>query len=520
MSYRLLAPACPGGEREPDCVWGPEEKWMMASQNSKFAKDELMTPATKVTFFSQLPAPSKTSTSFLMVALGIVRRATLPAALLLSFAGFAARSQTATINWALPHQVIDGFGASNAFSSASMSSAHQSLFFGTGAGQLGLSLLRVAVPDAAGISGSCTSVSTSCAGAVVGDMKAVIANGGKVIASPWSPPAAYKTNKSVNCSKNAGLSTTYYAAYATWLANFAKSLQTLDNISLYALSVQNEPNVCQSYDSSSWTAATLDAFVKNNLGPTFASLSPQPLIFLPESGTYSYLNLGNTCAGDSACNQYVGGINWHDYDAALKGTNTVTADPYPTSWPLKRKYWQTETSCGPGTGPAFCQRGFVTNITDALDWAAVIDQRIAVDGANAWLYWWLINSDSTDDQGLMASNGTLARRAYMLGQYSKFVRPGYYRIDATHLPEAGVSVSAYQNTTTNTLVIIATNYSASAVSQPFTLTNAPTFSSVTPTITSATLNLAPQASVSVTSNSFTYTLPANSITTFVGTAVP
>lgn len=112
-----------------------------------------MTPATKVTFFSQLPAPSKTSTSFLMVALGIVRRATLPAALLLSFAGFAARSQTATINWALPHQVIDGFGASNAFSSASMSSAHQSLFFGTGSGQLGLSLLRVAVPDASGIAG-------------------------------------------------------------------------------------------------------------------------------------------------------------------------------------------------------------------------------------------------------------------------------------------------------------------------------------------------------------------------------
>jgi glucuronoarabinoxylan endo-1,4-beta-xylanase len=495
-------------------------------------KDKLMTPATKATFVSQIPAvASKTSAGFLMVALGMAKRATVPAALLISLSGLGsagssttttsnARSQSATVNWADQHQVIDGFGASDAFSSASMSSAHQSFFFGTGAGQLGLSLLRVAVPDAASMAGSCTSVSASCAGAVVGDMKAVIANGGRVFASPWSPPAAYKTNKSITCSKNAGLSTSSYAAYATWLANFVKSLESIDNISLYALSVQNEPNVCQDYDSASWTAANLDAFVKTNLGPTFAANQLSTLIFLPESGTYSYIDLGNTCAGDSACNQYVGGIAWHDYDAVLSGTNTVTADRYPSSWPLGRKYWQTETSCGPGTGPAFCKSGFVTTMTDALDWAAVIDQRLAVDGANAWLYWWLIDTDSTDNQGLMASNGTIARRGYMLGQYSKFVRPGYYRIDATHLPEANVSISAYQNTTTNTLVIIATNYSTAAVSQEFTLTNAPTFATLTPTITSATLNLAQQASISVSSNSFTYTLPAGSVTTFVGTATP
>jgi len=47
-------------------------------------------------------------------------------------------------------------------------------------------------------------------------------------------------------------------------------------------------------------------------------------------------------------------------------------------------------------------------------------------------------------------------------------------INATHLPQPGVSVSAYKSST-NTLVIVATNYNSSAISQRFSLSNAPAF---------------------------------------------
>ncbi len=425
---------------------------------------------------------------------------------------------TSTINWTDAHQVIDGFGASDAFASASMSTANQDFFFGTGTGELGLSILRVAVPDNSGITGNCTSAGSSCAGAVVGDMKAAIANGARVYASPWSPPAAYKTNGSITCSNNsAPLSSGSYGGYATWLANFVKSLQA-DNIDLYAISVQNEPDTCQSYDSATWTAANYDSFVKTYLGPTFAADGLSTLIMLPEAGIYSQTSgYDATCGSDPTCAGYVAGINWHDYDAVLTGTNTVKADPYPSNFPAGKKYWETETSC-PGAGSMACASNFTTDIGDALRWGAVVDQRIAVDGANAWLYWWLQAPESSDNQGLMSSNGTAALRAYMLGQYGKFVRPGYYRVDATHLPQTGVSVTAYQNTSTNTLVIIATNYTSAAVSQAFTMSNAPTFTSVTPTTTSSSQSLAQQAAVAVSGNAFTYMLPAQSITTFVGTA--
>jgi glucuronoarabinoxylan endo-1,4-beta-xylanase len=429
----------------------------------------------------------------------------------------ALSAQSVAVNWTDVHQIIDGFGAADAQTGHSMSSTNQNFFFGTGNGQLGLSLLRAGVTDGSGDPGSCLTVSTSCAGVYISDMQAIIANGGRVYASPWSPPAACKTNGLIYCTNNSGLSTSDYGSYATWLANYVESLQQEDGITLYALSLQNEPNICQTYDSAVWTAAQIDTFVADNLGPTFSSDNLTTLIFLPEGSGYNEMSLGIACGGDSSCNQYVGGINWHDYDASLSGTNTIAADPYPSPWPAGKKYWETEASCGSGFGPNFCQSGFNTDITDALDWAAVIDQRIAVDGANAWLYWWLIDDNSTDDQGLMASDGTIPERAYMMGQYSKFVRPGYYRIDATHLPGPGVSVSAYHGQSTNTLVIIATNYSNSAVELIFNLSNAPAFSTVTPWTTSVTLSLAQQTNVPVSSNSFTYTLPPSSITTFVGT---
>jgi glucuronoarabinoxylan endo-1,4-beta-xylanase len=137
-----------------------------------------------------------------------------------------------------------------------------------------------------------------------------------------------------------------------------------------------------------------------------------------------------------------------------------------------------------------------------------------------WGYWWFLLPQSVNSgEALLANDtGTVPLRTYVIGQYARFIRPGYFRIDATHKPQAGVSVSAYQNKPGGNLAIVATNYTGSPVNQTFNVVNAPTFSSVTPYITSATQSIQAQAAQSVSSNSFTYTLPADSVTTFVGTS--
>jgi glucuronoarabinoxylan endo-1,4-beta-xylanase len=439
---------------------------------------------------------------------------------------FALRSfaQTSTINWTATNQTIQGFGGSNAFASSSMSTANQNFFFGTGSGDLGLSILRVEIPDAnsgnAGEAGSCATVNSACAGTTQGDMAAVVANGGIVVGSPWSPPAAYKSNGSVTCSSGDYLLTADYANFATWLVNWVKSMQTYASITPYGVSVQNEGDSCStSYSTAVWTAATYDSFIATAMEPAWSSagLNSTVKIMFPEMGVYSQTSWASTCAGDASCYPYVGVINWHDYDSTISGTNTVNSTPFSGfGWPNNNpQYWETEASC-PGASSMDCSTPESATITDALNWGAVVDDRLVNENANAWMYWW-IQSPTTDAQGLMDANGAISPRAYMLGQYSLFVRPGSVRITATHNPVSTVTVSAYRPPTANTIAIVATNYNTSSQNVTFTLTNAPTFTSLTPVITSSTQNMATLSPVTVTSQSFSYTLPAHSIITFSGT---
>jgi len=100
---------------------------------------------------------------------------------------------------------------------------------------------------------------------------------------------------------------------------------------------------------------------------------------------------------------------------------------------------------------------------------------------------------------------------YALAQYSKFVRPGYLRYNSTYNPSTNVYVTAYGGSSHH--VIVAINMGTAAVSQPFTIQGA-TLASLTPYQTSPSHNLAQLGAVAVSNGAFTYSLPAQSITTF------
>jgi hypothetical protein len=104
---------------------------------------------------------------------------------------------------------------------------------------------------------------------------------------------------------------------------------------------------------------------------------------------------------------------------------------------------------------------------------------------------------------------------FTFGQYSRFVRPNFYRIDATS-SQSSAWISAYKDSNSMAFAIVVINTNAATeVIQIFNLVHF-TAASVTPWITSGTLSLAPQPAVNLTNSSFTYTLPAMSVMTFVG----
>jgi glucuronoarabinoxylan endo-1,4-beta-xylanase len=79
----------------------------------------------------------------------------------------------------------------------------------------------------------------------------------------------------------------------------------------------------------------------------------------------------------------------------------------------------------------------------------------------------------------------------------------------------GVSVSAYKDASTGKFAIVTINHNGSAVTLDFALSGF-SANTVVPWVTSASLNLVEQPSITVGGSAFVATLPAASVTTFVG----
>jgi glucuronoarabinoxylan endo-1,4-beta-xylanase len=226
---------------------------------------------------------------------------------------------------------------------------------------------------------------------------------------------------------------------------------------------------------------------------------------MPESAyTFTLPVYGTLCMQDPACAAYIGITGFHDYNFSSSISN-----------PWGKPFWMTEVSQTTAWAPG---------IDDAMYWAAQIDYNIAVAGENAWHYWWLIGA-AGDNEGLInGGGGPTSIRAYVIGNYAKFIRPDWVRIEATHGPQAHVTVSAYKSSSTEgDFALVATNVSTSSATQTFTFSGTPTNPTcVTPTVTSAAPNqlLATQGKVCVSGGTFAYTLPAQSVVTFTGSIDP
>jgi glucuronoarabinoxylan endo-1,4-beta-xylanase len=430
-------------------------------------------------------------------------------------AASAAKAQTATINWTDQHQVIDGFGASDIFSPLTASQAQT--FFSTTPGQgLGFSILRTVID----YYGDCTSISAQCAtgtyanGAQGTDIGYAKQYGVKVWGVSGAPPASMSTLGEAEYCTDGGadnmLATGSYGAFATYLTNWVSSMIQYEGVTPIALSVTDEPDNCpSSYEGATYSAEQIDTFISQNLGPTMSSAGylTNTKIMLPETMKWGDLqSWAGACVSDSNCNKYVGNVGSHDYD--FYNCNSPSCG-YAAAQSLGMHTWETEIA----NPTSSCVNG----VSDGLTWAQYVHNWLVNANANAWHYYLYVNDNQGFD-GLMCADGTIRTATYMIANWALFVRPGYFRIDSTANPQNGVYVSAFDNTGTNTVVIVAINTNSSTTSQSFSITNAPSFNSVTPWTTSASLNLAQQSAITVSADSFTYSLPASSVTTFVGTA--
>jgi glucuronoarabinoxylan endo-1,4-beta-xylanase len=390
-----------------------------------------------------------------------------------------------TVNPATTYQTMDGFGIADVWQGKSTSSADQRKLFWDPVDGIGMTLLRIGIDENGKIMGDAAFV----------EAPDVVKFGGKVWAAPWSPPASYKDNNNIN---NGGhLNTSSYEAWATTLAAFPAYFKQNAGVDLWGLSPQNEPDFTASYRSCIFSASQMNAFIKV-LGPKLHALNPPVKVIAAEPDVWSHLwnngdKYGVAIEGDATVRALVDVHATHDYGSNVQST-TRPSPPANVTHPI----WQTEATytAGAGIGPA-------------LDFDRCIYAAVTSGGTSGWVYWWtpeFMNGGSTSNP---------PKRVYAMGNFSKFVRPGYVRVGITGAPSS-VQIVPFMNPADGTFAIVGLNSGSNAVQVSFFVSGSAWPGTITPYVTSASANLAAGTPVTATAGRFSGTLAGQSVTTFVG----
>lgn len=390
----------------------------------------------------------------------------LMAALLPLLAPGRAIAQNATVDLAKQKQYIRGFGGMVHIPwIGDLNAAERTLAFGNAEGQLGFTVLRIAVPDGN------TNVSSYVATA-----KAAIAAGGIVYASPW------------NSAGN--MNSADFAAYADHLSSFVSHMKS-QGAELYAISVQNEPDYGAQAGWRAWTAAQCHDFVLNygdKIGTKLMSC---------ESLNYTK-SLYDPILNDPAALEKLGVLGTHLYGTSV---NNFAYPLFDQKAAGKIERWMTEHYTDSNTD---------ANVwPNALNVATELHNSMVRAQFNAYTWWYIKRNYGP------INNGAVTKRGWCMAHWSKFVRPGYYRVDATESPTSGVSLSAYKGDKDVVIVAVNTNTSAKPVTISVAGADLTSYDRYT---TSSSKSLAKEAAVTTSGGSLSVTLDAQSVTTLHASA--
>lgn len=386
---------------------------------------------------------------------------------------------TTVVNLDSVQQIIRGFGAANILQwRADMTDAEIETAFGTGEGQLGFTILRLRVQP----NSNEWNISVPTA-------KKAYDMGATIIASPWSPPASMKTNNNLVGGE---LREDAYDDYAAHLGAFADFMSN-NGVPIYAISVQNEPDVTVTYESCDWNASQMLKFMRENASAI------KTRVMAPESFQFRRV-LSDPILDDSLATANLDILAGHIYGGGLAR--------YPLAEEKGKEVWMTEHLSGEGS--------------QANDWSWALPVGKEINdvmqaGMSAYVWWYIVRfyGPISDGERNSGAKGSATKKGYVMSQFSRFIRPGYHRVDSKSWPTTGnVSITAYKDSSSSGVVLVAVNTGSSSLEVAFRIENGAvnSFSAYT---TSAAKNVVQGNDVAVIDNRCTFDLEASSITTLV-----
>ncbi|KAH6652034.1 glycoside hydrolase superfamily [Truncatella angustata] len=368
---------------------------------------------------------------------------------------------TVTVNLDQQYQRIDGFGCSEAFQRAvqisKLSGDKQQealdLLFSTTSGA-GLSILRNGIGSSPDMSSDhMVSIAPKSPGGPSKPLvytwdgsdnkqlwvsqEAVKRGVRTIYADAWSAPGYMKTNgNDANGGSLCGVSGAtcssgdWRQAYADYLVQYV-NFYAQEGVNITHLGFLNEPDLTTSYASMRSSGTQAADFIKI-LGPTL------------QKANLSYVGI-NCCDAEGWSSQASMLSQLSSVDAYI---STITAHSYTSSpgSPMNTRHpvWQTEAADlnGAWTATWYASGG----AGEGMTWANNIYTAVVNANSSAYLYWIGVQGGNTNSKlvRIDGNNVLASKRLWAFGQWSRFVRPGAYRVGVSGA-KSGVKTSAFRN---------------------------------------------------------------------------
>ncbi len=376
----------------------------------------------------------------------------------------SADSHRIRIDPEIRHQVVDGFGGALPMWTVvaeSLTDSEVRSLVGMGENELGFSILRTIVdPNSADWDRAADSLAEA----------KTYSDEVTILASPWTPPAEMKSNDSL--SNGGRLLPQYYGDYADHLNAYIEFMLE-QGVEIDVMSVQNEPDYAPDYESAEWTGEEIRNFVRDYGDQIQAELLIGESLRFNRDYTDPSLNDSEALANVD----YVGG---HLYDAENSGTFA----PYPLAEEKNIPRWMTEWNYhqADGDGAAIWGGDNETVWDETLDVVLASVHKSMDVNWSAYVWWWSLRFYSflgDGDAQFGTERGQILKRGWAFSHYSKFVRPGYQRVELNIEGLNAVEATAYDSGDGEWVVVILNrsddDYADVEVELPVSLSDAEAF---------------------------------------------
>lgn len=361
-------------------------------------------------------------------------------ALLASLSAVAAEKiATISIDSHTRYQHVTGFGGFSPSPQWSywLNDADMDKLFGKADNQLGLNILRLYIAN-----------SKNGWSASVANAKRAKKYGAYIFASPWSPPAAWKSN---NSDSNGGsLLESRYGDWANFLNDYYKYLKQ-QGVTIDAVSIQNEPDWNASYQSCIWTGEQMAKFLRLHGSKIECQIIAPEAIHFTRSMHEPILNDPDACAQLDIVGGHFYGWDGSSYPLAAEKGKEVWMTEY-----LINERQQNEGKNIDWKNDGFL---FARSVNDAM-----------LANMSAWVHYSLKRYyGCLGDGEYGTTNNGITKRGYILSHYAKYVS-GTTRIRHSIDDNTGkLTASAYLTANGDSVVVMVLNPSADSYRTTLTL---------------------------------------------------